>query len=53
MMQIDNEAQNQVADQTKQLEPNQTWTQFVDGSSTRDGYRVGIVLKSLEGTIIE
>ena len=32
---------------------NQTWTLFIDGSSTRDGSGVGIILKSPEGTVIE
>lgn len=52
-MQVDNEVQNQMVDQTNQQEANYPWTFFVDRSSTTDGFGVGIMLKSPEGTIIE
>ena len=44
------------AESTKQKiedKGSQFWTLFIDGSSTRDGSGVGIVLKSPEGSVIE
>lgn len=43
--------QNSSAEQS-QVRESKLWTLLIDGSSTRDGLGVGVVLKSLEGTII-
>ena len=44
--------QNQTAEKGESRD-DKPWTLFIDGSSTRDGSGVGIVLKSPEGSIIE
>lgn len=43
--------QNSSAEQS-QVRQSKLWTLLIDGSSTRDGLGVGVLLKSLEGTII-
>ena len=45
--------QDLLAKKSEENLPNQTWTLFIDGSSTIDGSGVGIVLKSPEKTVIE
>ena len=44
--------QSQIAEEGEGRD-DQPCTLFIDGSSTRDGVGVGIVLKSLEGSVIE
>lgn len=56
MMDIDNvevqQDQDSIAEQ-KENQENQSWTLFIDGSSTIDRLGVGIVFKSLKRMIIE
>lgn len=56
MMDVDNaEVQQSLIPHAEHNENqvNQTWNMFIDGSLTRDGSGIGIVLKSLEGIVIE